>query len=110
MDVNILLKAPLTQYLSQRMCVVRSVRGARVRTACGPTMSEKNARATGGAVHRKQTKLPNLRLEHIAQNHQIIGQLQVESLRKFHHFWTGQLRGSSMRSLLKIGLILQCFK
>ena len=39
-------------------------------------MSEKNVRATCGAVHRKQTKLPNLRLEHIAQNHQIIGQLQ----------------------------------
>ena len=91
------------------MCVVRSVRGARVRTACGQTMSD-NVRATGGAVHRKQTNLPILRLEHIAQNHQIIGQLQVESLRKFHHFWTGQLRGSSMRSLLKIGLILQCFK
>ena len=42
MGVNILLKAPLAQYLSQRMCVVRSVRGERVRTACGQTMSEKN--------------------------------------------------------------------
>ena len=37
-------------------------------------------------------------LEHIAQNHQINGQLQVESLRTFHHFLMGQFLGSSMRS------------
>ena len=37
-------------------------------------------------------------VEHIAQNQQINGQLQVESLRKFHNFLMGPLLGSSTRS------------
>ena len=37
--------------------------------------------------HRKiEPNPPNLWLEHIAQNQQINGKLQVKSLRKFHHF------------------------
>ena len=53
---------------------------------------------------------PKLLLEHIAQNQQTIGQLQVDLLQKFHHFMMGQLLGSSMKSSLKIGRILQCSK
>ena len=49
-------------------------------------------------------------VEHFAQNQQINGQLQVESPQNFHHSLMGQLPGSSMRSLLMIGWILQCLK
>ena len=38
---------------------------------------------------KTQTDQPNLCLDHIAQNQQINGQLQVESLQKFHHFFDG---------------------
>ena len=57
-----------------------------------------------------KTNRPKLWLDHFAQNQQINGQLQVESLLKFHHSLMGQLPGSSMRSLLMIGWILHCLK
>ena len=41
-----------------------------------------------------------------ARTQQMNVQLQVESLQKFHHSMMGQLPGSSMRSLLKIGFTL----
>ena len=50
---------------------------------------------------------PNTWLEHIARNQQMNGQLQVESLQKFHHPMMGQLPASSTKNLLRIGLILQ---
>ena len=39
----------------------------------------------------KETKRPNLRLEHIAQSRQINGQHELGSLQKFHHFLMSQL-------------------
>ena len=42
-------------------------------------------------------KRPDLWLVHIAQDQQLDGQLQLESLRKFHHSLTDQLLSSSMR-------------
>ena len=44
-------------------------------------------------------------VEHFARNQQMNGQLQVKSPQKFHHSMMGQLPGSSVRSLLKMGLI-----
>ena len=47
---------------------------------------------------QQRTYWPNLWLGHIAQNQQIHGQLQVESLRKLHHSLMCQILGSNMRS------------
>ena len=52
------------------------------------------------------SEIRNPWLVHIARNQQINGQLQLESLRRFHHSLMGQLLGSHMMNWLRIEWIL----
>ena len=56
-----------------------------------PVMSDAEEDLDGVQLsqHKIETDRPSLRLEHFEQNQQINGELQVESLRKFHHSLMG---------------------